>query len=86
MCAQVLIFPLFLFHYDTPHKPKFLPFVNFLGLLGYGFTLTGENAAIWEHSQSTAPMFLLYNITALSFAGSQMLGFFGNNNAKLMTW
>jgi len=51
----------------------------------YGAIWTGDNTAEWGHLKIASPMLLSINLAGLSFAGSDVGGFFGEPGAELFT-
>lgn len=70
-------------------QPNKRPFVltraAFAGTQRYAALWTGDNASIWEHMESSIPMFLNLGLSGYSFIGSDVGGFTGDSNGELLS-
>ena len=70
---------------EAPVRPFVLTRSFWAGSQRWGAMWTGDNTATWGHLQIAAPMLLSINLAGLSFAGSDVGGFFGEPGAELFT-
>lgn len=66
-------------------RPFVLSRAFWAGSQKYGAIWTGDNTAEWGHLKIAAPMLLSINLAGLSFAGSDVGGFFGEPGPELFT-
>lgn len=66
-------------------RPFVLTRAFWAGSQRFGAMWTGDNTAQWGHLKIAAPMLLSINLAGLSFAGSDVGGFFGEPGAELFT-
>ena len=66
-------------------RPFVLSRAFWAGSQKYGAIWTGDNTAEWGHLKIASPMLLSINLAGLSFAGSDVGGFFGEPGAELFT-
>ena len=66
-------------------RPFVLSRAFWAGSQKFGAIWTGDNTAEWGHLKVAAPMLLSINLAGLSFAGSDVGGFFGEPGAELFT-
>ncbi len=66
-------------------RPFVLTRAFWAGSQRHGAMWTGDNSATWGHLKIAAPMLLSINLGGLSFAGSDVGGFFGEPGAELFT-
>lgn len=68
-----------------PQRPFVLSRAFWAGSQRFGAIWTGDNSATWGHLKIASPMLLSINLAGLSFAGSDVGGFFGEPGAELFT-
>ena len=66
-------------------RPFVLSRAFWAGSQRFGAIWTGDNTAQWGHLKIASPMLLSINLAGLSFAGSDIGGFFGEPGAELFT-
>jgi len=66
-------------------RPFVLSRAFWAGSQRFGAIWTGDNTAEWGHLKVAAPMLLSINLAGLSFAGSDVGGFFGEPGPELFT-
>jgi len=66
-------------------RPFVLTRSFFAGYQRFGAVWTGDNAAQWSHLEIASPMLLSLSISAISFSGSDVGGFFGDPTVELLT-
>lgn len=69
---------------DGKDRPFVLSRAHFPGSQRYGAVWTGDNSADWDHLRISVPMILSQSITAISFTGADVGGFFGNPEPELL--
>lgn len=69
---------------DNQLRPFVLTRSAFAGSQRYAAIWTGDNAANWEHLESSVPMCLSFSVAGMSFVGADVGGFFGNPDGELM--
>jgi len=70
--------------HDTPTRPFLLSRSFFAGSQRYGAVWTGDNAAQWSHLAKATPMLLAMSLSALTFVGADVGGFFDNPEDELL--
>ncbi|KAK4056711.1 glucosidase II [Microbotryomycetes sp. JL221] len=69
-------------------EPRKRPFVLtrafYAGSQRFGAMWTGDNLGDWAHLQSTVPMLLTNGVAGMTFAGSDVGGFFGNPGPEML--
>ncbi|KAH9965438.1 glycoside hydrolase family 31 protein [Russula dissimulans] len=68
----------------TPKRPFVLTRSFFAGSQRYGAMWTGDNLGTWEHMAVGIKMVLANGIAGMSFAGSDVGGFFGNPQPEML--
>ncbi|WP_069649898.1 glycoside hydrolase family 31 protein [Caloranaerobacter ferrireducens] len=70
-------------------NPNVRPFVltraAFAGTQRYAALWTGDNTSIWEHLETSMPMFINLGLSGYSFIGADVGGFIGDSNGELLT-
>ncbi|MTI49199.1 MAG: DUF5110 domain-containing protein [Firmicutes bacterium] len=70
-------------------QPEKRPFVltraAFAGTQRYSALWTGDNHSIWEHMESSIPMFMNLGLSGYTFIGADVGGFAGDSNGELLT-
>ncbi|KAJ7736818.1 glycoside hydrolase family 31 protein [Mycena metata] len=69
---------------DPPTRPFVLTRSFFAGSQRFGAMWTGDNLGTWEHMAVGIQMVLANGIAGLSFAGSDVGGFFGNPEPEML--
>ncbi|RXW18704.1 hypothetical protein EST38_g7152 [Candolleomyces aberdarensis] len=69
---------------DPPKRPFVLTRSFFAGSQRFGAMWTGDNLGTWEHMAVGVKMVLANSIAGLSFAGSDVGGFFGNPDPEML--
>jgi alpha 1,3-glucosidase len=70
--------------HDTTTRPFLLSRSFFTGTQRYGAIWTGDNEAKWSHLEKATPMLLTMSLSALSFVGADVGGFFDNPPEELL--
>jgi len=68
----------------TPKRPFVLTRSFFAGSQRYGAMWTGDNLGTWEHMAVGVKMVLANGIAGMTFAGSDVGGFFGNPQPEML--
>ncbi|KAG7452386.1 alpha-glucosidase [Guyanagaster necrorhizus] len=69
----------------TPHKRPFVLTRSFYaGSQRFGATWTGDNLGTWDHMTAGVQMVLANGIAGMTFAGSDVGGFFGNPDMEML--
>jgi len=68
----------------TPKRPFVLTRSFFAGSQRYGAMWTGDNLGTWEHMAVGIKMVLANGIAGMTFAGSDVGGFFGNPQSEML--
>ncbi|KAJ7935332.1 glycoside hydrolase family 31 protein [Mycena leptocephala] len=69
---------------DPPQRPFVLTRSFFAGSQRFGAMWTGDNLGTWEHMAVGIQMVLANGIAGMSFAGSDVGGFFGNPEPEML--
>ncbi|KAF9446144.1 glycoside hydrolase family 31 protein, partial [Macrolepiota fuliginosa MF-IS2] len=69
---------------DPPKRPFVLTRSFFAGSQRFGAMWTGDNLGTWEHMAVGVKMVLSNSIAGMSFAGSDVGGFFGNPEPEML--
>ncbi|KAJ7800000.1 glycoside hydrolase family 31 protein [Mycena olivaceomarginata] len=69
---------------DPPQRPFVLTRSFFAGSQRFGAMWTGDNLGTWEHMAVGVQMVLANGIAGMSFAGSDVGGFFGNPEPEML--
>jgi alpha 1,3-glucosidase len=69
---------------DPPQRPFVLTRAFYAGSQRFGAMWTGDNLGTWEHMAVGIKMVLANGIAGLSFAGSDVGGFFGNPEPEML--
>ncbi|KAJ7496651.1 glycoside hydrolase family 31 protein [Mycena latifolia] len=69
---------------DPPTRPFVLTRSFFAGSQRFGAMWTGDNLGTWEHMAVGIKMVLANGIAGMSFAGSDVGGFFGNPETEML--
>ncbi|KAI9511435.1 alpha-glucosidase [Russula earlei] len=69
---------------ETPKRPFVLTRSFFAGSQRYGAMWTGDNLGTWEHMAVGIKMVLANGIAGMTFAGSDVGGFFGNPQPEML--
>ncbi|KAJ7655561.1 glycoside hydrolase family 31 protein [Mycena polygramma] len=69
---------------DPPERPFVLTRSFFAGSQRFGAMWTGDNLGTWEHMAVGNQMVLANGIAGMSFAGSDVGGFFGNPEPEML--
>ncbi|KAF8911595.1 glycoside hydrolase family 31 protein [Gymnopilus junonius] len=69
---------------DPPQRPFVLTRAFFAGSQRFGAMWTGDNLGTWEHMAVGVKMVLANGLGGLSFAGSDVGGFFGNPEPEML--
>ncbi|KAJ7840497.1 glycosyl hydrolases family 31-domain-containing protein [Mycena olivaceomarginata] len=69
---------------DPPQRPFVLTRSFFAGSQRFGAMWTGDNLGTWEHTAVGVQMVLANGIAGMSFAGSDVGGFFGNPEPEML--
>ncbi|KAF7979019.1 hypothetical protein HWV62_43993 [Athelia sp. TMB] len=69
---------------DVPKRPFVLTRSFFAGSQRFGAMWTGDNLGTWEHMTVGIPMVLANGIAGMTFAGSDVGGFFGNPERDML--
>ncbi|KAJ6491629.1 glycoside hydrolase family 31 protein [Mycena vitilis] len=69
---------------ETPERPFVLTRSFFAGSQRFGAMWTGDNLGTWEHMAVGNQMVLANGIAGMSFAGSDVGGFFGNPEPEML--
>ncbi|TFK26343.1 alpha glucosidase [Coprinopsis marcescibilis] len=69
---------------DVPKRPFVLTRAFFAGSQRFGAMWTGDNLGTWEHMAVGIKMVLSNGVGGLSFAGSDVGGFFGNPEPEML--
>ncbi|GLB37956.1 putative glycosyl hydrolase 31 family protein [Lyophyllum shimeji] len=69
---------------DTPKRPFVLTRAFYAGSQRFGAMWTGDNMGTWEHMAVGVKIVLSVNIGGMSFAGSDVGGFFGNPEPEML--
>ncbi|KAF8963588.1 alpha glucosidase [Flammula alnicola] len=69
---------------DPPTRPFVLTRAFFAGSQRFGAMWTGDNLGTWEHMAVGVKMVLANGLGGLSFAGSDVGGFFGNPEPEML--
>lgn len=70
--------------HDTTTRPFILSRSFFAGTQRYGAIWTGDNEAKWSHLEKATPMLLTMSLSALTFVGADVGGFFDNPEEELL--
>ncbi|MTI68663.1 MAG: glycoside hydrolase family 31 protein [Firmicutes bacterium] len=66
-------------------RPFILTRAAFSGTQRYAALWTGDNTSIWEHLESSIPMYLNLSLSGFSFIGGDVGGFLEDSNGELLT-
>ncbi|KAF8886032.1 glycoside hydrolase family 31 protein [Infundibulicybe gibba] len=69
---------------DPPKRPFVLTRAFYAGSQRFGAMWTGDNLGTWEHMEVGVKMVLANGIAGMSFAGSDVGGFFGNPDTEML--
>ncbi|EIM80725.1 glycoside hydrolase family 31 protein [Stereum hirsutum FP-91666 SS1] len=69
---------------DPPKRPFVLTRSFYAGSQRFGAMWTGDNMGTWEHMAVGIKMVLANSIAGMSFAGSDVGGFFGNPESEML--
>ncbi|EOD00792.1 glycoside hydrolase family 31 protein [Caldisalinibacter kiritimatiensis] len=65
-------------------RPFLLTRAAFAGCQRYAALWTGDNSSIWEHLESSMPMFMNLGLSGYTFIGADVGGFDGDSNGELL--